>query len=111
MPVASSIFPGLFYSSFKASEFILRNLVHFELRQSDKHGSSLSFLQEDALFSQQNLLEVVIFTSNVYDTLSNLGKYSCVNLYPLLLFCSTGIHICFCGSTLLFLMLGLCSIV
>jgi hypothetical protein len=39
------------------------------------------------------------------------GGYSCVDSYPGLLFCSTGLHVCFCASTILFLLLLLCNIV
>jgi hypothetical protein len=43
MPVASSIFPALFSTSYKVSGLILRSLVHFEkiLVQSERHGYSL----------------------------------------------------------------------
>jgi hypothetical protein len=34
-----------------------------------------------------------------------------VDSYPGPLFCSTGLHVCFCASTMLFLLLWLCSIV
>jgi hypothetical protein len=40
-----------------------------------------------------------------------LGWCICVNSYLGLLFCSTGLHIRFCVSTMLFLLLWLCSIV
>jgi hypothetical protein len=30
------------------------------------------------------------------------GGYSCVDSNPHPLFCSTGLHICFCASTMLF---------
>jgi hypothetical protein len=35
---------------------------------------------------------------------------SCVDSYPSPLFCSTGLHACFCASTMLFLLLWLCGI-
>jgi hypothetical protein len=35
---------------------------------------------------------------------------SCVGSYLGLLFCSTGLHVCFCASTMLFLLLLLCNI-
>jgi hypothetical protein len=38
------------------------------------------------------------------------GGYSCVDSYPGPLFCSTGLHVCFYVSTMLFLLL-LCNIV
>jgi hypothetical protein len=39
------------------------------------------------------------------------SECSCMDSYLGLLFCSTGFHICFCASTMLFLLLWLCSIV
>jgi hypothetical protein len=36
------------------------------------------------------------------------GGHSCVDSYLGPLFCSTGLHICFCASTMLFLLLWLC---
>jgi hypothetical protein len=44
-------------------------------------------------------------------SLSKFRWWSCLNSYLCLLFCSTGLHVCFCASTLLFLLLWLCSIV
>jgi hypothetical protein len=35
----------------------------------------------------------------------------CVDSYPGVLFCSTGLHVCFGVSTMLFLLLLLCNIV
>jgi hypothetical protein len=37
--------------------------------------------------------------------------HSCVDSYAGPLFCSTGLHVCFCASNMLFLLLWLCSIV
>jgi hypothetical protein len=39
------------------------------------------------------------------------GGYTCVDSYLDLLFCSTDLHVCFCASTMLFLLLLLCNIV
>jgi hypothetical protein len=41
--------------------------------------------------------------------LSKYGGYSCVDSYLGHLFCSTGLHICFCASSMLLLLLWLCS--
>jgi hypothetical protein len=41
----------------------------------------------------------------------NSGGHHCVDSYEGLLFCSTGLYDCFCTSTMLFLLLWLCSIV
>jgi hypothetical protein len=40
-----------------------------------------------------------------------LGRCSCMDSCPGPLFCSTGLHICFCANTVLFLLLWLCLIV
>jgi hypothetical protein len=37
-----------------------------------------------------------------------LSGLSCMNSYLSLLFCFTGLHVCFCASTMLFLLLRLC---
>jgi hypothetical protein len=42
--------------------------------------------------------------------LSKISWASCVGSYPDPLFYSTGLHICFCASTMLVLLLWLCSI-
>jgi hypothetical protein len=39
------------------------------------------------------------------------GGYSCMDSYPGPLFCSTGLYVCFCSRTMLFLLLLLCNIV
>jgi hypothetical protein len=39
------------------------------------------------------------------------GGYNCVGSYLGPLFCSIGLHVCFCASTMLFLLLLLCNIV
>jgi hypothetical protein len=57
MPLASSVFPILFCTSFKVSHLILKSLIHFDLIliQCNKQGSSFSFLQVDIHFSRQHL--------------------------------------------------------
>jgi hypothetical protein len=42
---------------------------------------------------------------------SKISWHSCMDSYLCPLFCSTGLHICFCASTMLFLLLWLCIIV
>jgi hypothetical protein len=68
IPIASRVFPALFYSSFRVLGLILRSLIHFELRlvQGDKHGSSFRFLQTDNHFSQQHLLKRQSFLHHVF---------------------------------------------
>jgi hypothetical protein len=88
------------------------SLIHLELIlvQGDRHGSGISFLQVDNDFSQQHLLKGLSFLHHIY--LIPLSEiHSCVDLHPGPLFCSTGLHISFCASTMLFLLLWLCNIV
>jgi hypothetical protein len=63
MPIASSVFPALPCTSLKVSGLILRSLIHLELIliQDERHGSSFSLLQADIQFSQQNLLNRLLF--------------------------------------------------
>jgi hypothetical protein len=53
------------------------------------------------------LFSIVYFWSLCQKT----GGYSCVDWYPAPLVCSTGLHVCFCANTMLFLLLLLCNIV
>jgi hypothetical protein len=88
-------------------------LVHFELIlvQGDRHGSSFSFLQMCNHFSQQHLVKRLSFLHLVFWHLcQKWGGYSCVGSYLGPLFCSTGLHVCFCASTMLFLLLLFCNI-
>jgi hypothetical protein len=112
IPIASRIFPVLSYTNFRVSDLVLRSLIHFELIlvQGDRHGSSFSFLQADNHFPQQQRHCLFIIICFWY-LCQKLGGHSCMVLYPGPLFCSAGLHICFCASTILFLLLWLCSIV
>jgi hypothetical protein len=107
LPEYSLLFPVV---NFRVLGLILRSLLHFEfiLIQGDKHGSSFSFLQADNHFSQQGrgCLFSIIYFSHLCQ---KLGGYSCVDSHPGPLFCFTGLHVCFCASTMLFLLLLLCS--
>jgi hypothetical protein len=107
IPITSRVFPALSCTNFIVSGLILRSLIHFELilAQGDRSGSSFSFLQADNHFSQQHVLK-------------RLSSFHCMFLATLSkirwagpLFCSTGLHICFCASAMLVLLLWLCSIV
>jgi hypothetical protein len=51
---------------------------------------------EDAVFSPSYVFGAFV---------KKLGEHSCVDSYLYLLFCSTGLHICFCVSTILYLLL------
>jgi hypothetical protein len=87
---------------------ILRSLIYFELIliQGDMVTSS------DTQISQQHLLKRLSFSTICFWHLcQKLTECSCVNSYPGPLFCSTGLHVYFCASTMLFLLLWLCNIV
>jgi hypothetical protein len=69
-------------------------------------------LQIDSHFSQQHLLERLSFSIVYFWHLcQKWGGPSCVDSYLDLLFCSTGLHVYFYASTMLFLLLLLCNIV
>jgi hypothetical protein len=116
LPIAivSRVFPALSCTNCKISGLILRSLIHFELIlvQGDRHGSSFSFLQADSHFPQQHLLKrLSIFLHMFLTSLSKISGHSCVDSYLGPLFCSSGLYICVCASTMLFLLLWLCSVV
>jgi hypothetical protein len=101
------LFPAPSCSNFRVSGLILRSLIHFELilLHGDKHGSSFSLLQMDNHFSQQHLLKRLSFLHHLF--LASLSKITQMGS----VLCSTGVHVCFCASTTLFLLLLLCNIV
>jgi hypothetical protein len=57
MPMCSTVFPTVSWSSFKASVLLLRYLIHFELIlvQGERQGSTFNLLHVDIPFSQQHL--------------------------------------------------------
>jgi hypothetical protein len=55
------------------------------------------------------LLKRLSFLHHIF--LVPLSKISCVDSYLGPLFCFTGLHVCFCASTMLVLLLLLCNIV
>jgi hypothetical protein len=59
MPIASSVFPAIYCTSFKVSGLTLRSLVLSELTLvlGEKHGFSFGFLHADIQFSHQYLLK------------------------------------------------------
>jgi hypothetical protein len=98
IPISSRVFPGPSCSNFRVSVLIFRSLIHFQLIlvQGDRKGSSFSFLQMGNHFSQQHLLKRLSFLHCMYlATVKNEVGYSRVDSYLDLLFCSTGLHICF----------------
>jgi hypothetical protein len=68
MPITSSVFPALPYTSLKVSGLLLRFLIHFELILvlDEIHSSSSSFLHADTQFSQQHLLKRLAIFSSPY---------------------------------------------
>jgi hypothetical protein len=67
------------------------------------------------LFPATFVEEAVFSPSYIFGTFvkkkKKKGEHSCVGSYPGPLFCSTGLHVRFCVSTLMFLLLLLCNIV
>jgi hypothetical protein len=114
IPTTSRMFAALSYTNFRVLGLILRSLVNFQLIlvQSDKHEPSFSSLQMVNHFSKQNLLKKLSFLHLIYlASLKKLDVRSCVDSYLNPLFCSTGLFVCFCAGTMLFLLLLLCNIV
>jgi hypothetical protein len=107
MLINSSVFPGLSWTSFKVSGLMLGSLIHSELIsiQGDRHGSSFSFPSN--ICWRHCLFSIVYFGRLCQES----GEHSCVDSYLGPLFCSTGLHISFCASTILLLLLWLCIIV
>jgi hypothetical protein len=111
IPISSRVFLVPSFSNFRVSGLIFRSLIHFELLlvQGDRHGSSFSFLETIKHFSQQHLLKRLSFLHHIFlALLSKIRWVSCVDSYLVLY--STGLNVCFCGSTMLFLLL-LCFVI
>jgi hypothetical protein len=74
MPLCSSAFPILSYSSFTVSDLILRSLIHLELilAQRERLGSSSNLLHVDIQFSQHHLLKRLYFVQSMFWTLSKI---------------------------------------
>jgi hypothetical protein len=114
IPICSRVFPAPSYSNFRVSRLIFRSLIHFQLilLQGDRHGTSFSFLQMDNHFPQNICWRGCLFSIKCFwQSCQKWGGYSCVDSYLDLLFCSTGLHVCFYASTMLFLLLLLCNVV
>jgi hypothetical protein len=110
--VASRVFLAISYTNFRVSGLILRSLIHFELMlvQDDRHGSSFSFLQADNLFSQKHLLKRLGIFHHMF--LVTLSHSIAVWIHIWILYSvPLGLYICFCASTMLFLLLLLYNIV
>jgi hypothetical protein len=89
---------------------ILRSLIHFELIlvQGDKHGSSFSFLQTGSRIFPATFVEEAVFSPlYIFDAFEKNEVGIAVWIH----ICSTGLDVCFCASTMLFLLLLLCDIV
>jgi hypothetical protein len=116
MPINTSLFPALSCSSFIVSGLILRSFIHFELYIQVCIGwqTWISFQFSACrypVFTGTSVEEAVFFSLYVFGTfVKKSTERSCVDSYLHLLFCSNSYHICFCASTMLFLLLWLCSI-
>jgi hypothetical protein len=114
MSVCSKVFPVLSYSSSTVWGLMLRSLIQLGLVvvQGQRLGISFSFLLEDIPFPLYHLLRGWLFSNICFEfpcQKSNGCSYT--DLCMGLLFCFTGLWIGFCASTMLLLLLWLCSIV
>jgi hypothetical protein len=106
IPIASRVFPALSCNNFKVSGLILRLLIHCELIQGNRHGSSFSFLQAYNDFSQQHFLKRLSFLHHMF--LVHLSKIKWAQLYGFMSRSSILFHwssYLFCASIMLFSLL------
>jgi hypothetical protein len=115
IPISSRVFPAPSCTNFRVLDLLLRSFIHFELIlvQGYRHGSRFNFLQTDNHFSKQNFLKRLGFLHHMFfvNFVKKWGEYSCVDSYPHLLFCYTGLQVCFCASAMLFSLLLFCDII
>jgi hypothetical protein len=95
-------------SSFKVSSLMLRSLICFVLIL---YWVRESLLLVDIQFSQHHSLKVLCFLMYVFGTFVKSHVAHCLGLFLYLPLYSIGLCVCFCASTVLFLLLELCSIV
>jgi hypothetical protein len=114
MPISSSVFPAISCSCFKVSGLVLRSLIHFELilvQVRDRDLVSILYMWISSFSSnicwRGCLISIICFGLLCRRSVS----YSWVGLCLDLLFSSIGLYVCFCGNTMLFLLLWLWSIV
>jgi hypothetical protein len=105
MLINSSVFPTLSCTSFKVSGAILRSLIYFELtlyRVKNMNLLSISCRQISS-FSGNICWRGCLFSIICFGKLyQKSGGPRSVESYPDPLFCSVGLHICFCAGTMLF---------
>lgn len=94
------VLPMISSRNFSISSFTIRPLFFLEsIVQGDGYGSLFNLLHLDILISQPHFCFFFFFYSS-----SNISYLnSCILM--LFLFCSVGLHVCFCESTILFLLL------
>jgi hypothetical protein len=112
MSGSSGVFPTLSWTSFKVSGLILRSLnplwvdtsigwetwIYFQFFAGKCPVFPATFVEE-TVFSPFYVLGA--FVKNQVDIVVWIFIW---------VFCCTGLHVCFCASTMLFLLLWLCSI-
>jgi hypothetical protein len=89
-------------------------LINFELKfvQDDRLGLVSIFCRQICSFPSNICWRGCLFSIICFwHLLQKSGECSCVDSYLGFLFCPTGLHVSFCASTMLFLLLWLCSIV
>jgi hypothetical protein len=112
MLICSSVFPITSYSCFKGSDLMLKSLIHFELNlvQGGRQGSSFSPLMWISSFPSNICWRDCLFSIVCFGLLCwrSVGC-SYTGLCLSLLFLFIGLPVCSCFSTMLFLLLWLCS--
>jgi hypothetical protein len=90
------------------------SLIHFVLilAEGNRLGSSFSLLQVEIQFSQHHSLKgCLFFSTNFGQPCQKLDGCRYMGLCEDCLFSSIGSHVCFCVTTMQFLLLWLCTIV
>jgi hypothetical protein len=87
------------------------NILWVGIYTGERHRSSFSFLFSDTSF-HSNICWRGHFSIIYFGPLcQKSGGHSYVDSYLGLLFCSIGVHVCFCASAMLFWLLWLCNVV
>jgi hypothetical protein len=108
MLISSSVYPFSFCISCKVSGLILRSLIHFELIlvQGERHGSSFQFSVGRYSVFPATFVEEAILSPCFWCLCQNSGGFAAQIL--IWVFCSVGLHVCFCASIMLVLFPWLC---
>jgi hypothetical protein len=110
IPICSSLFPILYCGYYKVLGHMFSSLIHLNRywnAMNVRDLFSVFYMQIASFLSTISRFFIVCFGILCQKS----GGYSCVDLGLGLLLCSSGLHGCFCASTMLFLLLCLCRIV